>query len=149
MTATVLNCYNTVQTNVLNTVLNIFSSLPPPSRLLFFDIFSNRSYYSTPPGLENLQYIGTTVYHVPKCMSCHKVIAPFNETYLDAVRWLIYLTNRFQPVHQQEELVGAMLLRSSRTKRSSCILYQGLDSMLRFLVTLAFHRQISTPLESV
>ena len=27
----------------------------------------------------------------------------------------VYLTKRFHPVHQQEELVGAMLLRSSRT----------------------------------
>ena len=30
-----------------------------------------------------------------------------------------YLTKRFQPVHQQEELVGVMLLRSNRTNRSS------------------------------
>ena len=30
-----------------------------------------------------------------------------------------YLTNRFQPVHQQEELVGAILLCSIRTNRSS------------------------------
>ena len=28
-----------------------------------------------------------------------------------------YLTKTFQPVHQQEELVGAMLLRSMRTNR--------------------------------
>ena len=29
-----------------------------------------------------------------------------------------YLTKRFHPVHQQGELVGVMLLRSSRTNRS-------------------------------
>ena len=31
----------------------------------------------------------------------------------------VYLTKRFQPVHQQEELVRAMLLRSIRTNGSS------------------------------
>ena len=30
-----------------------------------------------------------------------------------------YLTKRFQPVHQQEELVGAMLVRLIRTNKSS------------------------------
>ena len=37
-----------------------------------------------------------------------------HETYLDAVRGA-YLTKRSQPVHQQEELVGAMLLRTILT----------------------------------
>ena len=41
-----------------------------------------------------------------------------DETHLDAVRGLILL-KRFQLVHQQEELVGAMLLRSIRTKNGS------------------------------
>ena len=35
-----------------------------------------------------------------------------------------YLTKRFQSVHQQKELVGAMLLRLSRTNGSSSILCQ-------------------------
>ena len=59
-----------------------------------------------------------------------------------------YLTKRFQSVHQQEEVVGAMLLRSSRTNGSSYILCQGLDSLLRFIVTLAFYSQIATPIVS-
>ena len=49
-----------------------------------------------------------------------------------------YSTKRFQPVEQQEELVGAMLLRLSRTNGFSYILCQGLDSILRFVVNLAF-----------
>ena len=49
-----------------------------------------------------------------------------------------YSTKRFHPVEQQEEFVGAMLLRLSRTNRFSYILYQGLDSILRFVVNLAF-----------
>ena len=41
-------------------------------------------------------------------------------------------------MHQQEELVGAMLLCSSRTNRSSYVFCQGLDSILKFVVPLAF-----------
>ena len=40
--------------------------------------------------------------------------------------WGVYLTKRFHPVHQQEELVGTMLLRSSRTNGSSLCKCQGL-----------------------
>ena len=41
-----------------------------------------------------------------------------NETHLDAVRGEgARLTKRFQPAHQQEELVGVMQLRLSRTNR--------------------------------
>ena len=36
-------------------------------------------------------------------------------------------------MHQQEELVGAMLLRSTRANRSSLCLCQGLDSKLKNL----------------
>ena len=39
----------------------------------------------------------------------------------------IYLTKRFQPFHQQEELIRVMPLRLSRTKWSSYISCQGLD----------------------
>ena len=60
---------------------------------------------------------------------------PLNETRLDAVRGA-YITTRFQPVHQQKELVGAMLLRSSINK-SFYIIFEGLDSILRFAVTVA------------
>ena len=49
-----------------------------------------------------------------------------------------YLTKRFIKVHQQEQLVRAMLLRSIRTNRSYSVLSQELDSILKFLVTLAF-----------
>ena len=49
-----------------------------------------------------------------------------------------YLTKRFQPVHQQEEFVGAMLLRSNRINGSSSILFQGQDSKLRFVVSVVF-----------
>ena len=38
------------------------------------------------------------------------------------------LSKRFQPVHQQEELAGVMLLRSSRTNGSSLCSCQGLNS---------------------
>ena len=55
---------------------------------------------------------------------------PLGETHLDAVRGLIKLRG-FNPVHQQEELVGAMLLRSTRTNRSSLCQCQGLDSKLK------------------
>ena len=48
------------------------------------------------------------------------------------------LTKSFQPVHQQEELVGAMLLRSVRINRFCYVLCQGLDSILKFLATLVF-----------
>ena len=41
-----------------------------------------------------------------------------DETHLDVVRWA-YLTRRFQPVRQQEEPLGAMLLCSIRTNGSS------------------------------
>ena len=41
---------------------------------------------------------------------------PLDETHLDVVRGL---SKRFHPVHQQEELVVAMLLRSSRTSRTN------------------------------
>ena len=51
-----------------------------------------------------------------------------------------YSTKRFQPVHQQEELVGVMLLRSNRTNGSSSILSQGQDSKLRFVVSVVFPR---------
>ena len=40
---------------------------------------------------------------------------PFNETHLDGAN----LTRGFNPVHQQEELVGAMPLRLIRTNGSS------------------------------
>ena len=53
------------------------------------------------------------------------------------------LTRRFQPVHQQKDLVGAMLLRSIRTN-SSQVFSQGLDSILNFVVTLALPRYIAT-----
>ena len=42
-------------------------------------------------------------------------------------------------MHQQEELVGAMLLRSIRTNGSSLVLRQRLDLILKFVGTLAFH----------
>ena len=51
------------------------------------------------------------------------------------------LTKRFDLVHQQGELVEAMLLhlnQTSRTNRSSQVLYQELDSIPKFVVTLAF-----------
>ena len=60
------------------------------------------------------------------------------------------LTKRFQPVHQQEEFVGAMLLRlirinwssfkytKSTSPRTLKVHYQGLGSILKFVVTLAF-----------
>ena len=48
-------------------------------------------------------------------------------------------------MHQQEELVGVILLRSIRANGSSSVLCQGLDSILKFLSTLAFHSQIATP----
>ena len=41
-----------------------------------------------------------------------------HETHLATAR-VFYLTKRLKPVHQQEELVGAMLLRSSRRNGSS------------------------------
>ena len=50
-----------------------------------------------------------------------------------------YLTKRLHPMHQNGELVGTMLLRSSRTNRSSQVLCQGLDLILKSVVTLAFH----------
>ena len=43
-------------------------------------------------------------------------------------------------MHQQEELVGVMLLRSNRTNGSSSILSQGQDSKLRFVVSVVFPR---------
>ena len=49
-------------------------------------------------------------------------------------------------MHQKEELVGAMLPRAIRTNRSSQVLCQGLDSILNFVVTLAFPSHIATPL---
>ena len=45
------------------------------------------------------------------------------KTHLEAVR-AAFLINRFQPVHQQE-LVGAMLLRSSRKNGSSFLIQRG------------------------
>ena len=42
-------------------------------------------------------------------------------------------------MHQQEELVGAMLLQSSRTNGFSQVLCQGLDLLLKSVVTLVFH----------
>ena len=42
-------------------------------------------------------------------------------------------------MHQQEELVGAMLVRSSRTIDLLKHWIQGLDSKLKFVVTLAFY----------
>ena len=47
---------------------------------------------------------------VPKQFLNTKFI-PFDETHFDAVRGFILLRG-FNPLHQQEELVGAMLLRS-------------------------------------
>ena len=41
-------------------------------------------------------------------------------------------------MYQQEELVRAMLLRSVGTNRSSKVLCQGLDSILKVAVTLDF-----------
>ena len=63
---------------------------------------------------------------------------PLNDTHLDVVR-RAYLTKRIQAVHQQQQLVGAMLLRSSRINGSSSMLCQGLDLILKLVVTLAFH----------
>ena len=48
---------------------------------------------------------------------CKVQQSPLNETHLDAVKGLILLRGS-NPVHQQEELVGAMVLRSTRTSRS-------------------------------
>ena len=42
-------------------------------------------------------------------------------------------------MNQLEELVGAMLLRLSRTNGSSSVLCQGPDSILKFVVALTFH----------
>ena len=53
----------------------------------------------------------------------HKMILPLYKTHLEAVR-AAFLINRFQPVHQQE-LVGAMLLRSSRKNGSSFLIQRG------------------------
>ena len=44
----------------------------------------------------------------------------------------------FQPMPQQKEFVGAILLRSSRTSGSSFTLCQRLDSKLRFAVAVTF-----------
>ena len=52
---------------------------------------------------------------------------PLDETHLCRGKGA-YLTKRFQPVHQQEELVGAMLLRLSRTNGSPLCLCQRLNS---------------------
>ena len=38
-------------------------------------------------------------------------------------------------MHQQEELVGAMLPHSSRTNRFSYILCEGIESVLKFVGT--------------
>ena len=61
----------------------------------------------------------------------------------------VYVTKRFQPVHQQDKLGGAMLLRLGRANGSFSILCQGLDSKLKFAVTVVFHSQIATPIMSV
>ena len=63
---------------------------------------------------------------------------PLNDTHLDVVR-RAYLTKRIQAFHQERQLVGAMLLHSSRTNGSFSMLCQGLDLILKFVVTLAFH----------
>ena len=47
-----------------------------------------------------------------------------------------YLTRTFQPVHQQEELVGVIAATFDENKQ--ILLRQGLDSVLKFAVTLAF-----------
>ena len=47
------------------------------------------------------------------------------------------LTKRFQPVHQQKELIRAMLLCLSRTNKSFYVLCQGLDSILKLIVTFS------------
>ena len=39
---------------------------------------------------------------------------PLDKTHLDVVNWA-YLAKMFQPVHQQEEHVGAMLRSSTHT----------------------------------
>ena len=51
-------------------------------------------------------------------------------------------------MHQQEELVGVMLLRSSRTQTSSEVFCHRLVSILKFAGTLAFHSYITTSLVS-
>ena len=48
-----------------------------------------------------------------------------------------YQTKTSQPAHQQKQLVGVKALYLSRTNESSYILCQGLDSILRFVVTWA------------
>ena len=51
-------------------------------------------------------------------------------------------------MHQQRELIGEIRLRSRRIKETSFILCQGLDSKLRFAVTLVFRSSIKVLLMS-
>ena len=59
-----------------------------------------------------------TKYFYKYAQKIQKQPPTLNETHLDAVRGEgARLTKRFQPAHQQEELVGVMQLRLSRTNR--------------------------------
>ena len=53
-----------------------------------------------------------------KAFASTRFFHPLDRTHLDAVRGLILLRGS-KPVHQKEELVGAMQLRSSRTSRTN------------------------------